>query len=273
MTTQLGDLHRTAPGYNGGPTGPTLRAKPGDKVRITLVNNLVPSPPEHLELTSFINTDLSMDDDPAKLNNQTLIVNRLKYPTGNFWSLSPEEYWGKSFQNLHFHGLPVDPTVDDGKVYIDGGGNKITYEFDIPEDTPPPLWLVSQPCKGNCRVLISVWVVVSGELIVYTIAWCMECTPIFIHLFLFVATKCFSGAFVVEDPDSGLTKHIASTPQASEHFLLLSMSKTDDSGTPVNFHSMVLDFEWDHLTNGMLNPTLNFKKRRNRLLPCCWCRY
>ena len=44
------ELNRTAPGYNGAPVGPTLRAKPGDKVRITLVNNLEPSPADELKL-------------------------------------------------------------------------------------------------------------------------------------------------------------------------------------------------------------------------------
>jgi FtsP/CotA-like multicopper oxidase with cupredoxin domain len=31
---------RIAPGYNGKPVGPTLRVKPGDTLRVTLVNNL-----------------------------------------------------------------------------------------------------------------------------------------------------------------------------------------------------------------------------------------
>jgi hypothetical protein len=31
---------RVAPGYNGLPFGPTLRVKPGDTLRVTLVNNL-----------------------------------------------------------------------------------------------------------------------------------------------------------------------------------------------------------------------------------------
>ena len=103
------ELNRTAPGYNGSPVGPTLRAKPGDTVRITLINDLEPSPAEHLELSSFAMTPVV--DDDAKEINQTLLVNRLAYPTGNFWSLPPEDYWGKTFQNLHFHGLMVDPTI------------------------------------------------------------------------------------------------------------------------------------------------------------------
>jgi hypothetical protein len=34
------DGARVAPGYNGLPVGPTLRVKPGDTLRVTLVNNL-----------------------------------------------------------------------------------------------------------------------------------------------------------------------------------------------------------------------------------------
>ena len=104
-TTELG---RTAPGYNNGPVGPTLRAKPGDQVRIKLVNNLKPSPAEELELSSFAMTPVA--DNEAKEVNQTLTVNRLQYPTGNLY-LPREKYWGKSFQNLHFHGIMVDPTI------------------------------------------------------------------------------------------------------------------------------------------------------------------
>ena len=37
---------------------------------------------------------------------------------------------------MHFHGVMVDPAIDDGRAYIDGG-ESIVYEFDIPEDSPP----------------------------------------------------------------------------------------------------------------------------------------
>jgi FtsP/CotA-like multicopper oxidase with cupredoxin domain len=103
------DLNRTAPAYNGSPVGPTLRAKPGDKVRITFINNLAPSSPENLEAMVFAGTPFRVDD--AEHINQTLLVNRLQYPTGNLWAIPLDDYWGKGFQNLHFHGLMVDPTI------------------------------------------------------------------------------------------------------------------------------------------------------------------
>jgi len=90
------ELNRKAPGYNGSPVGPTLRAKPGDSVHITLINNLEPSPAKHLEMASFAMTPV-VDDEATEIN-QTLLVNRLQYPTGDMWSLPPDGYWGKHFQ-------------------------------------------------------------------------------------------------------------------------------------------------------------------------------
>ena len=104
------DLNRTAPAYNESPVGPTLRAKPGDKVRITFINNLAPSSPKNLEAKVFASTPFPVDDG-EHIINQTLLVNRLQYPTGNLWAIPLDDYWGKDFQNLHFHGLMVDPTI------------------------------------------------------------------------------------------------------------------------------------------------------------------
>lgn len=44
-----------------------------------------------------------------ELNNQTILINRLS-PEENL--RSPEtEFWGKKYQNLHFHGVLVDPLI------------------------------------------------------------------------------------------------------------------------------------------------------------------
>eukprot|EP00814_Leptocylindrus_danicus_P002642 CAMPEP_0116035790 /NCGR_PEP_ID=MMETSP0321-20121206/20639_1 /TAXON_ID=163516 /ORGANISM="Leptocylindrus danicus var. danicus, Strain B650" /LENGTH=105 /DNA_ID=CAMNT_0003512813 /DNA_START=21 /DNA_END=335 /DNA_ORIENTATION=- len=45
---------RVAPGYNGGPIGPTLRVKPGDLLTVTLVNNLGPGSDLDTELYEYI---------------------------------------------------------------------------------------------------------------------------------------------------------------------------------------------------------------------------
>ena len=81
-------LNRTAPGYNGAAVGPTLRASPGDTVRITLVNNLDPSSDADVALSNFVLAPVAEDDAEvaaAKTVNQTLFVNRLTYPKGNIW--------------------------------------------------------------------------------------------------------------------------------------------------------------------------------------------
>lgn len=52
----------------------------------------------------------------------------------------------------------------------------------------------------------------------------------------------------------------ASYPQASEQFLLLSQSKIHEDGLPADFINIVMEFDWDQVTNGELNPTLTFKK-------------
>lgn len=71
---------RVGPGYNGAGVGPTLRAKPGDTVRIKLVNNLDPSDPADLEKSSFALTPVV--DDKENEVKQTLLINRLHPPEG-----------------------------------------------------------------------------------------------------------------------------------------------------------------------------------------------
>jgi FtsP/CotA-like multicopper oxidase with cupredoxin domain len=69
------------------------------------------------------------------------------------------------------------------------------------------------------------------------------------------------GAFVIEDPASNqVTANIAAAPQVSEHFLLLSESKTYEDGSPMDFIPIVMTFDWTHVTNGQVNPTFHFKK-------------
>ena len=70
----------------------------------------------------------------------------------------------------------------------------------------------------------------------------------------------YSGVFVVENPE----EDVASTPEATEHFLVLSESKlNEEDGGPADFIPVAFDFTWEHVTNGQLNPTLTFKKGEN----------
>lgn len=59
MVTSLNGT-RVAPGYNGSPTGPTLRVKPGDLLTVTLVNNLEPGSELDTELYEYTQ-DSSVD--------------------------------------------------------------------------------------------------------------------------------------------------------------------------------------------------------------------
>lgn len=71
----------------------------------------------------------------------------------------------------------------------------------------------------------------------------------------------FSGFFVVEDDTiHPVPSSIAATPQSSEHFLLLSESRIHDDGVPHDYIGIAMDFDWNHVTNGQLNPTFTYKK-------------
>ena len=61
---------RYAASYNGQPVGPTLRVLPGDKVSVTLVNDLETSPQDE-ELLKYIH------DENSNVVNATRITNRL----------------------------------------------------------------------------------------------------------------------------------------------------------------------------------------------------
>ena len=57
---------RYAPAYNGKSVGPTFRVKPGDTIRITLVNNLSPESDIGRELYQYV-----LDPNPDDSINQT----------------------------------------------------------------------------------------------------------------------------------------------------------------------------------------------------------
>jgi len=83
--------------YNGKLVGPTLRAKPGDSLRIALVNNLPPN-----------------TDGPA--HNQ-------------------HHEWNTT--NLHTHGLHVSPSGTSDNVFLDVlPGTRQDYTIDLPADHP-----------------------------------------------------------------------------------------------------------------------------------------
>ena len=60
------DGTRYAPAYNGKSVGPTFRVKPGDTIRIKLVNNLLPESDTGRELYKYV-----LDPNPDDSMNQT----------------------------------------------------------------------------------------------------------------------------------------------------------------------------------------------------------
>jgi hypothetical protein len=71
---------KIAPAYNGQPCGPTLRVKPGDTLKVTLVNNLTPMTATERELYEYI---LDPENEEQNEVNVTVIYNRLDATNGN----------------------------------------------------------------------------------------------------------------------------------------------------------------------------------------------
>ena len=124
------DGGRIAPGFNGKSMGPTLRVKPGDTVKVTLVNNLEPSSQNDLDLLAYT-MDITSDE-----INSTMITNRLT--TQGFIYNPTFGFWGQNFMTLHFHGANVDPKAENSLLVVDGRESK-SYTFQIPDDQPPGL--------------------------------------------------------------------------------------------------------------------------------------
>jgi FtsP/CotA-like multicopper oxidase with cupredoxin domain len=60
------DGTRYAPAYNGKPVGPTFRVKPGDTIKIKLINNLLPESDTGRELYEYVS-----NPNPVDSMNQT----------------------------------------------------------------------------------------------------------------------------------------------------------------------------------------------------------
>lgn len=87
--------------YNGILGGPTLRVRPGDRLRVNLVNQLPPNPDENVN-----------------------------YPDHN----TPNRF---NTTNLHTHGLHVSPQGNSDNIFVQvSPGNSFQYEYQIPADHP-----------------------------------------------------------------------------------------------------------------------------------------
>lgn len=90
-------LNITVRCYNGGSPGPAIHVRPGDTLRITLINDL--------------GTDTSLNG----------TINELQYPNST---------------NLHLHGLHIDAHEDNVFIKVAPGEN-YTYVYHIPSDHAP----------------------------------------------------------------------------------------------------------------------------------------
>ena len=152
---------------------------------------------------------------------------------------SYQDYWGKSYQNLHFHGLLIDPNIETPNSFaIDGGGNEYTYEFDIPFDHVGGLSFYHNHFHGTAT---------------------------------YSSLSGLFGAFIVEtENDPYITALQGNADGSAEEIILLfSESSTEvvdnNNGqegvpvpVPVNFIPIIMSFDWFALTNGKLNPEFIF---------------
>ncbi|MEW6281343.1 MAG: multicopper oxidase family protein [Candidatus Eremiobacterota bacterium] len=130
-TNQLGNLTITTPTYNGTIPGPTLRVKPGDLLRVHLVNNL-----------------------PANTDPLPADINIIHHP---------------GTTNLHTHGFHVSPRSPSDNIFlvIEPGQNS-TYEFRIPADHPTGTYFYHP--HNHSSVATQMWggmggcIIVEGEL-------------------------------------------------------------------------------------------------------------
>ena len=81
---------RVAPGYNGLPVGPTLRVKPGDTLRVTLVNNLPNVTALDRELYEYVFNPNSNYVNVSSIINRLDSIGNIPYasplpPTGQYF--------------------------------------------------------------------------------------------------------------------------------------------------------------------------------------------
>lgn len=100
-TNQVGGLMVNTRTYEGGIGGPTLRVRPGDTLRVRLVNGLPPNPDQSVM--------------PPNLN-------------------TPHHF---NTTNLHLHGMHVSPQGNGDNVFVAIDPQDVfQYEFRIPENHP-----------------------------------------------------------------------------------------------------------------------------------------
>ena len=100
--------------YEGSAPGPTLRVRPGDRLRVNLVNLLDDVPPGLPSTSPFLCSPVSFHG-----------------ATGDHGTTCDT--------NLHVHGLHVSPDNSDNVFLTVKAGESFQYEYQIPSDHPAGL--------------------------------------------------------------------------------------------------------------------------------------
>ena len=128
--TKIADCPVRLRSYNGALVGPTLRAKPGDTLDITVTNKLGTGPIQPV--------DCSRGEAEAG---------------GMHMMAGPEVY---DITNLHTHGLHVSPSGCQDNVFLEIRPNQaIHYQIKIPDNQPPGTFWYHAHLHGSTAVQVS----------------------------------------------------------------------------------------------------------------------
>src|SRR5215212_6799541 len=119
MSLPLAGQNATVSVYEGSFPGPTLRVRPGDTLRVNLVNSLNALPPGLPQNSPFICSPVT---GPGQMPNST-------------------EHAMTCDTNLHVHGFHVSPEGNSDNVFLTvKAGESFQYEYQIPSDHPAGLY-------------------------------------------------------------------------------------------------------------------------------------
>jgi suppressor of ftsI len=124
--------------YEGSLPGPTLRVRPGDRLRVNLVNSL---PPDAAFLCPLPSSDQASD-----------AMHEMSCAT-----------------NLHVHGLHVSPLGNSDNIFLNiDPGERFQYEYQIPADHPPGLYWYHPHVHGSVHTQLFAGmagaIIIEGEL-------------------------------------------------------------------------------------------------------------
>ena len=118
MPLPLAGQTATVSVYEGSFPGPTLRVRPGDTLRVNLVNTLDDLPPGLPDTSPFLCSPMNMGGSGAGGEQETMCDT-----------------------NLHVHGLHVSPDGNSDNIFLRvPAGESFQYEYQIPSDHPAGLY-------------------------------------------------------------------------------------------------------------------------------------